>query len=124
MHIEGKKAGIFRMFPVRLVSGPATDGRTQPCLNLFQILLYSRKNAVLRKQRIFPSGDHIAFLTAQTEAQPIAMFDLIAHIFHEHKELTEAAGILNSGAEVRFQQGAEGGLASGLAEPLNVTDGV
>lgn len=51
----------------------------------------------------------------------IAVFDFIAFMFHDHKEVADIVGILDSISQVRFQHGAEGGLASTLPEPLDVT---
>ena len=52
------------------------------------------------------------------------MFDFIAFMFHDHKEVADIVGILDSISQVRFQHGAEGGLASTLPEPLDVTHGL
>lgn len=50
------------------------------------------------------------------------MADLIAHVLHEQEEVAQVIGVRYGGAQVRLQHGAEGGLAPGPAQPLNVAD--
>ena len=81
-------------------------------------------NSVLCEQRVPPSGNHIALLSAQAESQSVAVFDFVAEILHYHKKLSEAVGVLNGAAQVRLQHGTERGLSPQVPQPLNVADGL
>ncbi len=52
------------------------------------------------------------------------MADFPAHVLHEHEGVTQVIGVLDSDPKVRFQHGAEGGLAFGLPQPFDVADGL
>ena len=50
------------------------------------------------------------------------MMDLIPLMLHEQEEVAQVVGVLDGVPQVRFQHGAEGGLAPALPQPLNVAD--
>ena len=53
------------------------------------------------------------------KAKPVAVADLPALVFHEHEEVAQVVSVLDSRVQIRFQHGAEGGLALGLAQPFD-----
>ena len=91
-------------------------------LDVLQAALDGRPDALLGEQRIFPAWVHEPILATQAEAQAVAVADFPALVFHEHEEVPQVVGVLNGRPQVRLQHGAEGGLALGLAEPLDVAD--
>ena len=50
------------------------------------------------------------------------MMDLIPLMLHEQEEVAEVVGVPDGIPQICLQQGAEGGLPPGLAQPLNVAD--
>ena len=50
------------------------------------------------------------------------MMDLIPLMLHEQEEVAEVVGVPDGIPQICLQQGAEGGLPFGLAQPLNVAD--
>ena len=50
------------------------------------------------------------------------MADFVAHVLHEQEEVAQVVGVRYGGAQILLQHGAEGGLAPGPAQPLNVAD--
>ena len=110
------------MFLVRLVVGPGDNCGTASGLDFLQIAQNSGIDAVLGEQRILPAWVHEPLLSPQSEAQTIAVVDLISAMLHQHEEVAQVVGVLDSCPQIRLQHRAEGGLALGLPQPFDVTD--
>ena len=122
MDIQCQIAGVPGVLLVGAVLRPELDGRPPSSLNGSQISLDGGPDAVLGEQWIFPAGDHEALLSPQTEAQAVPVADFVAHVLHEQEEVAQVVGVRYGGAQILLQHGAEGGLAPGPAQPLNVAD--
>lgn len=79
-------------------------------------------DALLSKQRFFSAWHHETILSPEAKAQTVSMLDLPALVFHEQEEVAQVVGVLDGVPKIRFQHGAEGGLAPGLPEPLRIAD--
>ena len=124
MHIEGQKAGVFRMLLIRLVLGPGNHHRPTASFNLRKVALDRGADTILGEQRVPPAGIQKSFLPSQAEAQPVAVVDLITHVFHEQEKVAEIVGVLNGRPQIRLQHGTECGLAFGLPQPFHIADGL
>ena len=122
MDIEGKKTAVSGMLPVRLIRQPRRQDRPQSRFDLFQVALDGSTDSVLCEQRISPAGVLKSLLSTQAETEPAAMMDLIPLMLHEQEEVAEVVGVPDGVMQICLQQGAEGGLPPGLAQPLNVAD--
>ena len=122
MDIEGKKTAVSGMLPVRLIRQPRRQDRPQSRFDLFQVALDGSTDSVLCEQRISPAGVLKSLLSTQAETEPAAMMDLIPLMLHEQEEVAEVVGVPDGIPQICLQQGAEGGLPPGLAQPLNVAD--
>ena len=122
MDIEGKKTAVSGMLPVRLIRRPRRQDRPQPRFDLFQVALDGSTDSVLCEQRISPAGVLKSLLSTQAETEPAAMMDLIPLMLHEQEEVAEVIGVPDGIPQICLQQGTEGGLPLGLAQPLNVAD--
>ena len=91
-------------------------------LDLCQIASNGAFDIFFRKRCILALWIHIAFLPAQSKAQPVAVVDLVALMLHEQEEVTEIVRVRNGVAQVCFQHGAERRLPFGLTEPFNIAD--
>ena len=123
MHIEGQKTCVLRMLLIRLILGPGNHCRPAISFDLRKVALDRGADTILGEQRIPSAGILESLLSPQAEAQLIAMADLIAHVLHEQEKVSEVIGILNGRPQIRFQHGAECGLALGLSQPLYIADG-
>ena len=79
-------------------------------------------DALLSEPGVLPARDEEPLLAPETETQTVAMLDLPALVFHEQEEVAQVVGVLDGVPKIRFQHGAEGGLAPGLPEPLRIAD--
>ena len=122
MDIEGEKTAVSGTLPVRLICRQRRQDRPQPRFDLFQVALDGSTDSVLCEQRISPTGVLKSLLPSQAETEPAAMMDLIPLMLHEQEEVAEVVGVPDGIPQICLQQGAEGGLPPGLAQPLNVAD--
>ena len=122
MDIEGKKTAVSGMLPIWLIRQTRRQDRTQSRFDLFQVALDGSTDSVLCEQRISSARVLKSLLPPQAEAEPAAMMDLIPLMLHEQEEVAEVVGIPDGIPQICLQQGAEGGLPPGLAQPLNVAD--
>ena len=98
------------------------ERRSGTGFDLCQIARNGAFDIFFRKRCILALWIHIAFLPAQSKAQPVAVVDLVALMLHEQEEVAEIVRVCNRVAQIRFQHGAERRLTFGLAEPFNVAD--
>ena len=96
--------------------------RSDTGFNLCEIPRNGALDVFFRKRCILALWIHIAFLPAQSKAQPVAVVDLVALMLHEQEKVAEIVRVCNGIAQVRFQHGTERRLPFGLAEPFNVAD--
>ena len=79
-------------------------------------------DALLSEPGVLPARDEEPLLAPETETQAVSMLDFPALVFHEQEEVAQVVGVRYGGAQILLQHGAEGGLAPGPAQPLNVAD--
>ena len=73
----------------------------------------------------FLPGDHESAPVPRRRKAPKAVSPwliFVAHVLHEQEEVAQVVGVRYGGAQILLQHGAEGGLAPGPAQPLNVAD--
>ena len=122
VNVEHQKARVFRMLLIWLKFRPREHSGAAANFDLREVALNGGADTIFGEQWIPPAGIQKAFLPAQTEAQPIAVVDLIAHVLHEQEKVSEIIGILNSRPQIRLQHGTECGLPFGLPQPFHIAD--
>ena len=123
MDVQPEEARVLLVLSVGAV-GRAIDSRvTQSPLHVLQIAVDCRQNPFLREQGILPSGTQVPLLPPEAKGQAVSVFDFVPHPLHKGVEVTKAVCLPDCRPQVRFQHGAEGGLAFGLPQPLHIADG-
>ena len=122
MDVQRHDPGIFRVLFIGPVRRAAQVGGPQPRFDGGEVALDGSPDTLLSEQPVFPAWVHETVLSPQTEAQAVSVVDFVPHVLHQQVEMPQVVGAVNGSAQIRLQHGAEGGLALGLAQPLNVAD--
>ena len=122
MVVQRKKSLIFGMRVIWLRLRTRDECRSGTSFDLCEIARNGALDVFFRERCVLALWMHETLLTAQPEAQPIAVMDLVALMLHEQEKVTEIVRVRNGVAQVRFQHGAERRLSFGLPQPFNIAD--